>query len=384
MRNKYSFLDVESIDNPLNIWNQIIEKSLMSSWLHNYNYYKFSISSSKDSNLVNKSFFVYSENKYVALAIVLIHDVKPSRPDGRVSKEAYDTKREATCYGSPLPWPCIVELKDANEFDEIEDIIFEEIEKRVIEENSERVRFILCPSNDGCVNQEKFFYIIKKRSYIDSSYVCHNVIINHNTISKIRKRYKQYIRKFSSQFNLIIMEGTSVTKSIEETHFKLHVKDAEGQFRSRNSYANQADCARNHEAFFVMAKLKSTGVIVGSLLIALHKENAVDWSVGIDPDYINMYVSHLLKLKTIETLIARGYNNYDLGGIKAVSPSLNWQPSKIQYGISHFKDGWARGCERKYFVAEKFLTKNSLDFYLDYYNQKLNTFFFKKTSDTFL
>ena len=38
----------------------------------------------------------------------------------------------------------------------------------------------------------------------------------------------------------------------------------------------------------------------------------------------------------------------------------------------------------KYFVAEKFLTKNSLDFYLDYYNQKLNTFFFKKTSDTFL
>jgi len=41
MRNKYSFLDVKSIDNPLNIWNQIIEKSLMISWLHNYSYINF-------------------------------------------------------------------------------------------------------------------------------------------------------------------------------------------------------------------------------------------------------------------------------------------------------------------------------------------------------
>ena len=89
-----------------------------------------------------------------------------------------------------------------------------------------------------------------------------------------------------------------------------------------------------------------------------------------------MYVSHLLKWKTIETLIERRYENYDLGGMKAKTPNFNWQPTKSQYGISDFKDGWARGRERRIFIAEKFLTENSLDFYLNYYKKNLSRYFF--------
>jgi hypothetical protein len=46
-----------------------------------------------------------------------------------------------------------------------------------------------------------------------------------------------------------------VTAALEETYFHLHVKDAGGQFRSRESYTLQCDLARGRS--FLRGRSKS-------------------------------------------------------------------------------------------------------------------------------
>ena len=71
------------------------------------------------------------------------------------------------------------------------------------------------------------------------------------------------------------------------------------------------------------------------------------------PLFVVVRTSHVLKWKTIETLIERKVKNYELG-IKAEVPKFDRLPENKNYGISFFKDGWSRGNEKQVLVAEKF------------------------------
>ena len=106
------------------------------------------------------------------------------------------------------------------------------------------------------------------------------------------------------------------------------------------------------------------------LLVSLHKGAAFDNSVGVDPDYQQHYVSHLMKWTAIETLIARAAESYELGE-RAILPTVTKLPSSKNYGITHFKEGWARQADKTVYVAEKFLRADFLDAYLKERGQAL-------------
>ena len=80
-----------------------------------------------------------------------------------------------------------------------------------------------------------------------------------------------------------------MSDDIEQAYFELHVKDAGGQFRPRESYTKMADLARKGEAAFIVARNIETGIIVGVLVIAIFKNAAYDSSVSIDPEYHQNY-----------------------------------------------------------------------------------------------
>jgi lipid II:glycine glycyltransferase (peptidoglycan interpeptide bridge formation enzyme) len=176
----------------------------------------------------------------------------------------------------------------------------------------------------------------------------------------VRERYRRYVKKFMPRYELSIKEGDTVTPELEENYFHLHVKDAGGQFRSRESYRFQANLARNHEAFYVTATRRDGSVRAGMLLVSVCKGAAYDNSVAVDPDFQDEYVSHLLKWTAIETLLARGVESYELGQ-KALSPTAVSIPSSKNYGISHFKEGWSKGAVKTIIMAEKFLDAAFLD-----------------------
>ena len=93
--------------------------------------------------------------------------------------------------------------------------------------------------------------------------------------------------------------------------------------------------------------------MAGALFVLALKGQAYDGSVAIDPKYEQKYVSHVLKWKTIEYLLSTNIHSYELG-IKADLPTWQNAPSKKNYGISFFKEGWARGEQKRVLVAEKF------------------------------
>jgi lipid II:glycine glycyltransferase (peptidoglycan interpeptide bridge formation enzyme) len=158
---------------------------------------------------------------------------------------------------------------------------------------------------------------------------------------------------------MAVIEGDAVTPEIEETYFQLHVKDAGGQFRSRESYHLQANLAREREAFYVTATHRGRNVIAGMLLVSVYKGAAYDNSVAVDPDFQDEYVSHLLKWTAIEALNARAVQIYELGE-KAALPTTISIPSAKNRGISYFKEGWSRDSTKLVVAAEKFLDSDFL------------------------
>jgi hypothetical protein len=202
--------------------------------------------------------------------------------------------------------------------------------------------------------QQRLARVISEHRYLDSTYISHSLNVQHDTLANVRERYRRYVKKFIPQYELAIKEGDAVTPELEEIYFRLHVKDAGGYFRSRESYRFQADLARNHEAFYVIATRRGRNVVAGMLLVSIYKGAAYDNSVAVDPDFQEEYVSHLLKWTAIQSLLARGVQTYELGE-KALLPTTSSIPSAKNYGISHFKEGWSKGSVKTVIVAEKFL-----------------------------
>ena len=272
-----------------------------------------------------------------------------------------------------MPWPCF--RAEENSFlTALEDFAFEELERRAKVAKVGHICMQLTPPVNQGDEHKRIERIVQKYTYVHSRVDSHIVVINPETLSLVRKRYKRYYKKFSPLFALSIKKGKDVTKELEELYFNLHVRDAGGQFRSRKSYEKQADIARTGEGFYVVATDKVSNAIVGMLLISVYKKSAFDNSVAIDPDFADKYVGHLLKWRAIEELLDQKISTYEL----PVKPSAStfWEPSTPKKrNISHFKEGWARGNMRTVFQIDKFLNKSSLhDFILHQENLLINYF----------
>jgi lipid II:glycine glycyltransferase (peptidoglycan interpeptide bridge formation enzyme) len=110
------------------------------------------------------------------------------------------------------------------------------------------------------------------------------------------------------------------------------------------------------------------------LLISVNKKAAYDGSVAVDPNHQQYYVSHLMKWQAIQYLIDIDVKYYELGEVSESSSYLR-QPSKKNYGISFFKDGWSRGKMKKTIVYEKYFSKSALNEFCNKKIHELNNFF---------
>jgi Acetyltransferase (GNAT) domain len=265
---------------------------------------------------------------------------------------------DAAYYGGPLPWPAF--LAGPSDLEMIEDYAFQELERRAREAAVGRIRVRLSPPQPLENEQQRLARAISVHCYLDSSYISHSLNVQPDSLAQVRERYRRYVKKFMPQHELSVKEGNDVTPQLEENYFHLHVKDAGGQFRSRESYRFQADLSRNHEALYVTATRREGGTVAGMLLVSVCKGAAYDNSVAVDPDFQDDYVSHLLKWTAIESLLARGVKTYELGQ-KALLPTTVSIPSSKNYGISHFKEGWSKGAVKTVIMAEKFLDADFLN-----------------------
>ena len=318
------------------MWQEVVDSS-PDAWLwHTRIGFEFNLCAGQKYAAEDHSFFICKDGEPVGVAPLIVEDAR----DG-------SGKKEARYYSGFTPWPCFRKEIQGEELMALEDAAFAETEKRIAALGVARMRAQLVPPKDRGNERERVERIAKKYGYAVVPVDLHLVDVGERTLDNVRERYRRYYKKFSPLFDLAVVEGAAVTPVVEETYLALHVKDAGGQFRSRESYAKQADTARGGEGFYVVATEKATGKVAGMLLISLYHGAALDNSTAVDPDYQHMRVSNLMKTRVIEELQSRGITSYVLGD--KVGPDA----TEKEKGISLFKDGYARGNFRTVYALEK-------------------------------
>ena len=357
----FGVLPIDEATHAKQLWQALADRCPDAWFWHTWTNMQFNFVAGQKSEARNLSFFVTLRGEPVGIAPLMVNRTAIAELSGL----------EASYYGGPLPWPALV--ADVPDFERLEDFALTELEDRARQAGAGRIRLRLEGPLPASNQQSRLRRAIALK-YLDSSYSSHWCEINNQTLVNVRERYRRYVRKFLPKYEMSIADCAAVTPELEETYFQLHVKDAGGEFRSRESYRYQADLARYGEAFYVVARKRQAGVIAGMLLVSVYKNSAYDNSVAVDPDYQDEYVSHLLKWTAIEELLRRGVNSYELGP-KAGLPSLTLLPSEKNRGISYFKEGWAREGTRNVVMAEKFLSVEMLQAHMKTQSANLAQYF---------
>lgn len=330
--------DIQKVADASGLWQEIVDVS-EDGWVwHTWLAHEFNLSAGEKFKAEDHSFFVYEDGRAVGVVALIIQE----KSIGGVAE------REAMYYSGFLPWPCF--RREAQNREELENFAFEELDRRTCKTGAYYIRVRLTPPRDSGDEEIRVKRIALKYAYEPGHFDEHVVTITDGTLDAVRERYRRYHKKYAPLFTISIAEGVAVTPELEETYFRLHMKDAGGQFRSRESYTKQTDTARKGEGFYAVATHIESGAVVGMLLVSLYKNVAYDNSVAVDPNFADQRVSHLLKWRAIEELQKRNVPTYELGP--------KYDPATAtgkELGINHFKEGWSREHTRMVWKMEKFL-----------------------------
>lgn len=357
-----AFVDYAEAPDGAASWDRLVSESAEGWIVHTRANFDFNFCAALEFDARDLSFFLMRGGRAIGVVPLTVQKRRLGAFEGR----------EAAYYSGYLPWPCFA--PDLADLPGVEELAFMELERRARGAGAGRIRVRSYPAAAIPDEAERVARAASTGRFAHSSFASHVVALEPDVLSKVRERYRRYHKKFSPQFELEVLDGARLDARWEQTYFELHVKDAGGRFRSRESYARQADLARKGEGFYVAARHRESGRVAGMLLVSLLKDAALDNSVGVDPEFQEMYVSHLLKWRAIEELLKRGAKTFELGE-RAEPATLLKIPSPKQRGISHFKEGWARGNVRTVRELDKFLDGGFLAAHLDACRSALAAYF---------
>jgi len=341
-------IDLDDSPRSASLWNEIVDAS-PEAWfwatraMHEYRveYYK-----STGRFIADRSFALIRDGRPRGLApLVLGH-------------EPHAGDIVASHMDAPLPWP--MAAPGADDPQELREALFDELEQRVRDAGAGLLRLSLAPPGVGADFANPFAKVVRDRSFIDISHVSHCAEINSDSLSRIRGSYRRDVNKSFPNYGLDILSKDNTPDWVARTYMELHIKDAGRVTRPLSTFERQIDLIRQGEGFIVSARNTASDRIVGMLIVSLHKAAAYYNSVAVDPDFERDHVSHMMQWTVFQHLIALGVPHYELG-MAAIAPSYLWQPTKKNYGISFYKDGWSRGRTKTIWQAEKFYSRGVLE-----------------------
>ena len=344
---KFEIIELANISDADIVWKKIVDETSYSWVWSTYAQYKFRISVLQASGRLvkDKSFILLQEGKSCGLAPLLF-------------VKGVNFKGIQASYDIPLPWPMITD--SVEDYSKAEEFMLDEIELRIQEIGAKKLSFWLSPPGLGDNFMKRFRDIVRKRGFIDASYSSHYFDITPTTLEGVRKRYRRYVKKFGDNYELMVLGHDDCYSNLSNQYMARHVMDAGKVYRPIETYEAQIDLIRNKEGFMIQARNKANDKVVGMLIVSCFKKSAYDNSVAVHPDYQKEYVSHLMKWKAIQHMQQLDIDHYELGKA-AISPTYFLQPDNKSYGITHFKEGWSRGCLKKALIAEKYYSKSALE-----------------------
>lgn len=353
---RFTIRDISEVSDASVRWRSIVKTSPIAGLWHTWAWHVYILAAGKTFKATDRSFFIYDGEALVGLCPLILQS---RMVDGR-------EWIEAAHHTGLLPWP----LSDTAE---AEDFAFTELERRAREAGAGHIAMQLYSTAPRTDENTRVLRVALAHHYITSQNRV-QVVEVHGSHERARERFRRYNKKFSPLFDFDVLQGEAVSVKIEEEYFRLHVLDAGGQFRPRESYERQADTARANEAFYVRARYKKNGETAGMLLVSFYKGTAFDNSVAINPAYAEQYVGHILRFRGLEELERLGVDRFEMP-LHPDPPSFVRIPSDKERNISHFKEGFSRGVSRAIWKIEKFLNAEYLCRYLAERERSLKEFF---------
>ncbi len=303
-------IDIAKVDGAPKLWQEIVDAS-SDGWLwHTWLSHEFNLCAGEKYAARDLSFFVYDRGRAVGVVPLII--------------EEREGTLQAAYYSGFLPWPCF--RKDVQNREALEDFACTELEQRARKAGAESIFVFFAPPQNTSNEESRVRRIAFRNGYETIISEHHFTEVMPQLLVRVCSRYDY--KRFSPFFELSVAEGACISLELEEKYFALHVSDAGGQFRSRESYGKQTDSAREGEGFYVVARHKKTGAIAGMALINVYKGTAYYGSVAVAPEMSKSCIGYQLQCRAVEELLARGIRYYDLGPVFT---------SEREKGISLFK-----------------------------------------------
>jgi hypothetical protein len=324
------------------LWNSLIDQSKYNWYYSTREFFNFNLQYLKERNIfLNDYSFVVLENN-IPCAIVILLTRKSDALNKTVGFYSNDD----------LPWPIISD--DVTDKEVLYNFIFDEIDKSAKKNGISKISFKYNLNQNSKREKNNFIKTVKKFSYIDKSYLSHLAIINENK-NIIRKSYLKNIKKNIDNYNISIMNYENFDKTFYKRYMDLHIQDSGKKYRSGKTYKMQFDLVKKNKGFVIQVFSKNN-YLLGALVIYHDSISAYDASVAVQNSDKEHYISHIMKFIAMRHLNEINISEYELG-LASILPTINNIPSKKNYGISFFKEGWTNGIYKKVMVTEKYYDK---------------------------
>ena len=288
-------------------------------------------------------FLAYSPNLYKDKSFVMI---KNNQPVACVFLpiEEKDGKRSISIDDGFISAPIFEKQEN------LEEQIFDEIDRIAKEENVEKIMFSIEPS----LREQYSYNFLLQHDYLDASLVSY--LVDCQQIS-IRRNHKRSIEKILADkaFSIFVMDKSNADKQIHEQYCLLHHKCAGKITRSKETFDYQYKMLQEGNA--VLVGLKFQDKFIAFTYFTFHQSSAISFSAADDPDYGHLPLYHIVNLEAMRYLQKIGVKWIDMGQPLTISNQLFYYPDEKQRNIALFKTGFG-GDFRMQFRGVKYFSKS--------------------------
>lgn len=297
----------------------------------------------------NLSFMVMYDNKILAIVPLMI-EVNQSNGN-----------REFTFSGGPTPFFVIDQLVERREATDIQDLIWDEIQKLANRHNIGRIWMRANVQNNDYLSNINIYNPLSKKGFLDTSLFSCIISLNHEEktlLSEMRKGHKAAVKKSITQLKAVCYDSDSITVNKLNQFKDIYFSIAGKVTRPTETFDMLFEFIKNGHGLLFEAVFEHH--IVGYSMIIFYKQYAYYAMACVVQEYKDYNVSHFLEWQAFCSLKQKNILYYELGE-QYFGSSLSCIVTNKMKSISAFKRGFGgriyMQCSGEYFFSKEYFDK---------------------------
>ena len=326
-------------------------------WLwHTTPWIEYTLNYKPELKHVSKSFFVYHNNKIIAICPLFIEEK-------RFKNEKINEISFGGDYG---PAPALANDLTKKEKEKYLKVIFGHIDSLAKQHEVKRSLMRFCPLSKSYIGWNNFNYLLKF-GYFDCTSNTQIIDLSKSLEDLRRDMRHGHDAAIDSANKLLTVEvydKDNIAYGIFENYRELHHKAAGRVTRPKKTFDIMFELIKKDKAFLVGAKMKER--FVGFSYFFRYKNNVYYGSACNDPEFKKIGFGHLIQWNAIRWMKRIGVICYEIG-FQYFPNELVSCATKKEANISRFKRNFG-GFTIPVFRGEKYYDK---DYFIEIYKERI-------------